>query len=77
MSDEILNKICDDVAAMIQRNRPRFGDIVVSDINDGNIELLKKALAGDSRAELNLVLMVEQQHAQKREFAAELAAQQG
>lgn len=76
MSDEILNKICDDVAAMIQRNRPRFGDIVVSDINDGNIELLKKALAGDSRAELNLVLMVEQQHAQKREFAAELAAQQ-
>lgn len=77
MSDEILNKICDDVAAMIQRNRPRFGDIVVSDINDGNIELLKKALAGDSRAELNLVLMVEQQHAQKREFAAELDAQQG
>lgn len=76
MSDEILNKICDDVAAMIQRNRPRFGEIVVSDINDGNIELLKKALAGDSRAELNLVLMVEQQHAQKREFAAELAAQQ-
>lgn len=76
MSDEILNKICDDVAAMIQRNRPRFGDIVVSDINDGNIELLKKALAGDSRAELNLILMVEQQHAQKREFAAELAAQQ-
>lgn len=61
---------------MIQRNRPRFGEIVVSDINDGNIELLKKALAGDSRAELNLVLMVEQQHAQKREFAAELAAQQ-
>lgn len=76
MSDEILNKICDDVAAMIKRNRPRFGDIVVGDINDGNIELLKKALAGDSRAELNLVLMVEQQHAQKREFAAELAAQQ-
>ena len=76
MSDEILNKICDDVAAMIQRNRPRFGDIVVGDINDGNIGLLKKALAGDSRAELNLVLMVEQQHAQKREFAAELAAQQ-
>lgn len=76
MSDEILNKICDDVAAMIQRNRPRFGDIVVGDINDGNIELLKKALAGDSRAELNLVLMVEQQHAQRREFAAELAAQQ-
>ena len=61
---------------MIKRNRPRFGDIVVGDINDGNIELLKKALAGDSRAELNLVLMVEQQHAQKREFAAELAAQQ-
>lgn len=76
MSDEILNKICDDVAAMIKRNRPRFGDIVVGDINDGNIELLKKALAGDSRAELNLVLMVEQQHAPKREFAAELAAQQ-
>lgn len=76
MSDEILNTICDEVAAMIQRNRPRFGEIVVSDINDGNIELLKKALAGDSRAELNLVLMVEQQHAQKREFAAELAAQQ-
>lgn len=76
MSDEILNKICDDVAAMIQRNRPRFGDIVVGDINDGNIGLLKKALEGDSRAELNLVLMVEQQHAQKREFAAELAAQQ-
>lgn len=76
MSDEILNKICDDVAAMIQRNRPRFGEIVVGDINDENIGLLKKALAGDSRAELNLVLMVEQQHAQKREFAAELAAQQ-
>lgn len=76
MSDEILNTICDEVAAMIQRNRPRFGEIVVSDINDGNIELLKKALAGDSRAELNLVLMVEQQHAQKREFAAELDAQQ-
>ena len=76
MSDEILNKICDDIASMIKRNRPRFGDIVVGDINDGNIELLKKALAGDSRAELNLVLMVEQQHAQKREFAAELAAQQ-
>ena len=66
MSDEILNKICDDVAAMIQRNRPRFGDIVVGDINDGNIELLKKALAGDSRAELDLVLMVEQQHAKTR-----------
>ena len=66
MSDEILNKICDDVAAMIKRNRPRFGDIVVSDINDGNIELLKKALAGDSRAELDLVLMVEQQHAKTR-----------
>lgn len=76
MSDEILNKICDDVAAMIKRNRPRFGDIVVSDINDGNIELLKKALAGDSRAELNLVLMVERQRARRREFAAELAAQQ-
>ena len=77
MSDEILNTICDDVAAMIKRNRPRFGDIVVGDINDGNIELLKKALAGDSRAELNLVLMVERQHARRREFAAELAAQQG
>ena len=76
MSDEILNTVCDEVAAMIQRNRPRFGEIVVSDINDGNIELLKKALAGDSRAELNLVLMVEQQHAQKREFADELDAQQ-
>lgn len=76
MSDEILNKICDDVAAMIKRNRPRFGDIVVSDINDGNIELLKKALAGDYRAEQSLVLMVERQHARRREFAAELAAQQ-
>lgn len=61
-----MNTICDDVAAMIKRNRPRFGDIVVSDINDGNIELLKKALAGDSRAELDLVLMVEQQHAKTR-----------
>lgn len=77
MSDEILNTICDDVAAMIKRNRPRFGDIVVGDINDGNIELLKKALAGDSRAEQSLVLMVERQHARRREFAAELAAQQG
>lgn len=77
MSDEIMNTICDDVAAMIKSNRPRFGDIVVGDINDGNIELLKKALAGDSRAELNLVLMVERQHARRREFAAELAAQQG
>lgn len=76
MSDEILNTICDDVAAMIKRNRPRFGDIVVGDINDGNIELLKKALAGDSRAEQSLVLMVERQHDRKREFAAELAAQQ-
>lgn len=77
MSDEIMNTICDDVASMIKSNRPRFGDIVVGDINDGNIELLKKALAGDSRAELNLVLMVERQHARRREFAAELAAQQG
>lgn len=71
-----MNTICDDVAAMIQRNRPRFGEIVVGDINDENIGLLKKALAGDSRAEQNLILMVERQHAQKREFAAELAAQQ-
>ena len=72
-----MNTICDDVAAMIKRNRPRFGDIVVGDINDGNIELLKKALAGDSRAEQNLILMVERQHARRREFAAELARATG
>lgn len=77
MSDEIMNTICDDVAAMIKRNRPRFGDIVVGDINDGNIELLKKALAGDSRAEQNLILMVERQHARRREFSAELARATG
>lgn len=76
MSDEIMNTICDDVAAMIKRNRPRFGDIVVGDINDENIGLLEKAIAGDSRAEQNLILMVERQRSQRREFAAELAAQQ-
>lgn len=73
MSEEMMNTICEDVAAMIQRTRPRFGDIVVGDINDENTGLLEKAIAGDSRAEQNLILMVERQRARRREFAAELA----
>lgn len=77
MSEEMMNTICEDVAAMIQRTRPCFGDIVVGDINDENIGLLEKAIAGDSRAEQNLILMVERQHARRREFAAELARATG
>lgn len=73
MSNEIMNTICKDVAAMIRRTRPCFGDIVVSDINDENTGLLEKAIAGDSRAERDLILMVERQRARRREFAAELA----
>lgn len=56
MSEEMMNTICEDVAAMIQRTRPCFGDIVVGDINDENIGLLEKAIAGDSRAERTLSL---------------------
>lgn len=77
MSDEIMNTICKDVASMIQRTRPCFGDIVVSDINDENTGLLEKAIAGDSRAERDLILMVERQRARRREFAAELARATG
>lgn len=44
MSDEIMNTICEDVAAMIQRTRPCFGDIVVGDINDENTGLLEKMI---------------------------------
>lgn len=77
MSNEIMNTICKDVAAMIQRTRPCFGDIVVSDINDENTGLLEKAIAGDSRAERDLILMVERQRARRREFAAELARATG
>lgn len=77
MSNEIMNTICEDVAAMIQRTRPCFGDIVVSDINDENTGLLEKAIAGDSRAERDLILMVERQRARRREFAAELARATG
>lgn len=77
MSDEIMNTICKDVASMIQRTRPCFGDIVVSDINDENTGLLEKAISGDSRAERDLILMVERQRAQRREFAAELARATG
>lgn len=62
---------------MIQRTRPCFGDIVVSDINDENAGLLEKAIAGDSRAERDLILMVERQRARKRELAAELARTTG
>lgn len=72
-----MNTICEDVAVMIQRTRPRFGDIVVGDINDENIGLLEKAIAGDSRAERDLILMVERQHAQRRVFAAETARATG
>lgn len=72
MSEEMMNTICEDVAAMIQRTRPCFGDI-----NDENIGLLEKAIAGDSRAEQNLILMVERQRARRREFAAELARATG
>lgn len=73
MSDEIMNTICEDVAAMIQRTRPCFGNIVVGDINDENTGLLEKAISGDSRAERDLILMVERQRAQKRAVAAETA----
>ena len=76
MSEEMMNAICKDVVKMTWSDRPRFGDMVVGDINDGNLGLLEKAISGDFKAEQDLVRMVERQRAQRREFAAELAAQQ-
>lgn len=77
MDEETMNTMASDIAEMIRRTQPRFGDIVVGDINSENVGLLEKAIAGDSRAERDLILMVEQQHAQRRVFAAETAQRTG
>ena len=72
-----MDKMANDIAEMIRRTQPRFGDIVVGDINDENVGLLEKAIAGDSRAEHDLVRVVERQRAQRRAFAAETAQRTG
>ena len=74
---ELIDTMASDIAEMIRRTQPRFGDIVVGDINDEKVGLLEKAIAGDSRAKRELILMVERQHARRREFAAELARATG
>ena len=67
MNKEMMDDISRDVEQMIQRTRPRFGDIVVDDINNENVELLKKAVAGDSVAKEKLICIIQEQRAQKRD----------